>query len=465
MRTLPHMLVLLLVFRLSAAPQSELSSVNTSNFLPSIRAQINQAEDAARAHPRDPKAAGRLAMVLHAYQQYDAAARVYTRALVLEPQNFDWLYLLGAVQQAQGMFDAAVKSLQSALRIRPGDPAGKLRLAESLCAAADWDGAEASYRQILDKHNDSPQAWYGLGRVQMAKGDHQAAAKSYAKACELFPNYGAAHFALAGELRKLGRHAEAAQHLTDYTTNVTVAPPLDDPLFEHIHELNRSTTVHLERGMELEKIGRYPEAIREHESALASDPSNVQVHINLISLYGRMGDAAKARQHFEAVTRITPGRSDAWYNYGVLLFHEKEYAEAEKAYRRALEINPYYAEAHTNLGVIEEQRGDFDAAARDFREAIANRPDYPLARFHFGRMLVNQEKYGEAIPHFLRCLEPESEQTPACMYALGATYARSGDRPRALEFLQKARSSAIAHDQTRLQASIERDLKAVENQQ
>ena len=322
-----------------------------------------------------------------------------------------------------------------------------------------------AYRQILDKHGDSPQAWYGLGRVQMAKGDHEAAARSYAKACELFPQYGAAHFALAGELRRLGKQAEAEQHLADYSTNVTVEPPLDDPLFERIHELNHSTTVHLERGMELEKVGRYAEAIREHETALASDPGNVQVHVNLISLYGRIGDSAKARQHFEAATKLNPGRSDAWYDYGVLLFHEKEYAEAERAYRRALEINPYYAEAHNNLGLIEEQRGSFDDAAKDFREAIEDRPDYPLARFHLGRILVNQEKYEEAIPHFLRCLEPESEQAPACLYALGATYARSGDRPHALEYLQKARSAAVAHSQSRLQTSIERDLKVLQTQQ
>ena len=101
----------------------------------------------------------------------------------------------------------------------------------------------ALYRQILDKHGDSPQAWYGLGRVQTAKGDHEAAAQSYAKACELFPPYGAAHFALAGELRRLGKQAEAEQHLAAYSTNVTVEPPLDDPLFERIHELNHSTTV------------------------------------------------------------------------------------------------------------------------------------------------------------------------------------------------------------------------------
>ena len=74
----------------------------------------------------------------------------------------------------------------------------------------------------------------------------------------------------------------------------TFWPPLKLP--ERIHELNRSTTVHLDRGTELEKVGRYAEAIHEHETALESDPNNVQVHVNLISLYARTGDSARARQ-------------------------------------------------------------------------------------------------------------------------------------------------------------------------
>ena len=465
MRTRPHSLIPLFVLTLGAWQPLEMPRLHTANFLPAIRAQIDQAEEAARAHPRDAKALGRLAMILHAYQQYDTAARVYTLAHMLEPRNFDWLYLLGAAQKVQGAFETAVESFRAALRIRPEDPAAQLRLAETLSSAADWDAAAAAYRRVLDQHADSPQAWYGLGRVQAAEGNHSAAAQSYTKACELFPRYGAAHFALAGELRKLGKQAAAEQHIAEYSTNVTVEPPLDDPLFERIHELNHSTIVHLERGTELAKLGRYPEAIREHEAALASDPGNVQAHVNLISLYGRGGDSAMARQHFEAATRLNPGRADAWYDYGVLLFHEKDYVGAETAYRRALEINPYHAEAHNNLGIIEEQRASFDDAVKNFRAAIEDRPDYPLARFHLGRILVNQQKYAEAIPHFLRCLEPEGDQTPACLYALGATYARSGDQSRAVEYFQKARSSAIAHNQPQLQTSIERDLKGLQNPQ
>src|SRR5437660_3166108 len=387
---------LLAAFSVSAQGQglTELPQVDTSGFLPRIRTQVELAERNARERPRDPATVGALAMTLHAYQQYDVAERAYTRAHSLDPQNFDWLYLLGAVQMAQGAFDRAVKTLQSSLQIRPGDLAAEVRLAESLTAVPDWNGAAALYCRMLGNRGECPEAWYGLGRAQTAKGDHAAAIDSYGKACELFPAYGAAHFALAAELRRLGRKPEAERHIAAYAKNVTSEPPLDDPLFQRIHELNLSSQAHLQRGAELEKAGLLDEAIREHEAALANDPGNVQAHVNLISLYGRAGDPGKAKQHFEAATRLNPGRSDAWYNYGVLLYMQKHFDEAEKAYLRALQINPDYAEAHNNLGAIYEQLGRPADAEKEFRAAINDRPDYPLARFYLGRILVNEQKIG-----------------------------------------------------------------------
>src|SRR5947208_16007943 len=98
------LLVPLFGLTLNAWPQPEWPRVDTAGFLPAIRAQLDEAKAAAIAHPRDPKAVGRLALTLHAYQQYDAAAKVYRLARLLEPQNFDWLYLLGAVQKTQSAF-------------------------------------------------------------------------------------------------------------------------------------------------------------------------------------------------------------------------------------------------------------------------------------------------------------------------------------------------------------------------
>jgi tetratricopeptide (TPR) repeat protein len=448
-----------------SAPSTATSQIDSAHFTPAIRAQLTHAERQTRERPRDARAAGALAMTLHAYQQYAAAARAYSRALLLDPRNFDWLYLLGAVQMELGKFDSAAKSFASALELRPDDLAAELRLAQSLTTLARWDEVGALYRRVLDRHPGCPQAWYGLGRVQSAQNDHAGAAESFAKACELFPLYGAAHFALAAEQRRLDRKADAAAHIAEYAKNVTAEPPLDDPPFKRVYELNQSARVHLQRGTELEKAGRLEESVREHEVALAVDPANMQAHINLISLYARTGNPKNAKEHFEAATRINPGRSDAWYNYGVLLFQQQDFSAAEQAFRRAVAINPYYAEAHTNLGMIYQQQSRLDDAVAEFREAIANQPDYPLPRFQLGRILVNQQKYGEAIQQFRRALSPEDDKTPAYLYALAATYARAGDRRHALEYFEKARDAARARGQSQLLTSIDRDLKTLGREQ
>ena len=94
----------------------------------------------------------------------------------------------------------------------------------------------------------------------------------------------------------------------------------------------------------------------------------------------------------------------------------------------------------------------------------AAQPNYPLARFHLGRILVNQEKYGEAIQQLHRALTPEDEQTSAYLYALGAAYARAGDRELARTYIQKARDAAVARGQSKLLTGIDRDLKALDGQ-
>ena len=233
-------------------------------------------------------------MTLHAYGEYQAAAKAYERARAIDPRSFDWAYLLGAAQFASGDFESASASFEAALLLNAQNVPARLRLAQTLSAMAKWDAAIADYRTILRDRPDTPQAWYGLGRVQAAKGDRTAAIDSYAKACDLFPQYGPAHFALATELKKSDRNAEAERHLTAYKTNPTAEPPLDDPLFRRINQLNNSAQAHLQRGAELERSGNLPEAIREHEAALAVDPENVQAHTNLISLYARANQPEKA---------------------------------------------------------------------------------------------------------------------------------------------------------------------------
>ena len=141
------------------------------------------------------------------------------------------------------------------------------------------------------------------------------------------------------------------------------------------------------------------------------------------------------------------------------LRHGRKFAAA---FRQCLQLNPYYAEAHHNYAVMIEREGRLDEAAQHYRKAIENKSGYRSAHFHLGRILVHQERLDDAIAQFLLALTPEDAETPRYAYALGATYARAGDRRKAVEYLRKALELATAMKQAQLAASIERDLKTLE---
>ena len=75
----------------------------------------------------------------------------------------------------------------------------------------------------------------------------------------------------------------------------------------------------LQRGVKLADAGDVDAAIAAHEAALAIDPSLAQAHANLIALYGRQRNFAKAEAHYRAVVALGVNVADAHYDYGVLL--------------------------------------------------------------------------------------------------------------------------------------------------
>lgn len=441
-----------------------LPKLNMSDFQPSIRKQVQQAEAVARARPRSSEAAGKLGMVLDAYQQYDSAEACFDRARRLDAKAFRWAYYLGTVRFHQGKYNQAALALRDALRLTPDYLPAQFTLAASLLAAGEPDASSKIYEAILKNVPDSPEALYGLGRIQAERGDTAAAMECYRKACELFPEYGAAQYALALAYQKLGKPDLAEPHFRAYKANMTMTPPVRDELMGAVQDLNLGAETHLRRSVQLEQQGKLDEAIEEQKLALQADPQNVQANINLISLYARVGRPDKAEQHYQNAVRLNPDRADAYYNHGVLLYLQGRYPEAEQAYRQALKINPYYAEAHNNLGVVLEKKGQTEAAMEEYQAAVKNQPNYRLAYYHVATILVRQEKYREAIESLLKTLQPEDQSTPGYLYALAIAYAREGDNQSALKFARKAREQAAARHQSQLLARINQDFPGLEQE-
>lgn len=434
-----------------------------ADFPSEVRTQVAEADRAARANPHSAGASGRLAMLLELYDRPAEAVACYERAHQLDPASFRWLYYLGALLAKQGRRAAAVQTLRAALAKRPDYLPARLKLADALFAAGDLDQSRAEYAGIIKSALGVAEAYYGLGRIDAARGNLADAAKSFREACDLFPPYGAAHYALAQVERKLGQSEDVDRQLALYAKNRTLVPPVADPLRDALRRLDRRAASLLERGVQLQQAGRLDDAIAATERALELDPKLVQAHVNLVNLYGRTGNVAKAEEHYRAVVELDPSQfPDAYYNYGVLMVKAGRLPEAEEAFRGALAINPHYAEAANDLGYLLEREGKLAEAAGQYRQAIADQPSFRQAHFNLGRILVNQGDYEEGIRQLRETLTSADENTPAYLYALGAAYGRAGNRAAARRFMQEARSQASALGQASLVSAIDQDLRRLD---
>jgi Flp pilus assembly protein TadD len=228
--------------------------------------------------------------------------------------------------------------------------------------------------------------------------------------------------------------------------NRTLVPPIEDPLRDAMRALDMSAAAHLEWGLELRQVGRTREAVAETEKAAALDPQLVQAQVNLIILYGQLGDFTNAEAHYRKAVALNPHQlPEAYYDYGVVLMKAHRLSEAEQAFRQAIEINPSYADAHNNLGYLLELEGKLDDAATEYRKAVETRPDFRQAHFNLARILINKQDLPGGINQLLQTVTPSDENTPTYLYALGAAYGRAGNKEQVLEYLGHAREQARSY--------------------
>jgi tetratricopeptide (TPR) repeat protein len=442
----------------------EIPQVNIAGLPHETQDQVAKAYAAAIKQPQDAEAVGKLGMLLDSYHVSEDAALCYQRAHLLAPTAFKWLYYWGSLLLHESKMREALPILTSALQLEPEYLPARLKAGEAMLGAGKTEQAGKLYESILKDYPDTAEAYYGLGRVKAALGDQVAAAELYRQACQLFPTYGAAHYGLAVAYRKLGRIQEAEEQANLHERNNYIVPPLEDPLRDELRALDMSAATHLERGVQLEQVGRIDDAIAETEKALALDPSLSKAHLNLLILYAKTGKAKQAEEHYKTLVALDPDQfPEAYYNYGVLLFEEGKFDEADKAFRKTLAIAPSNDAAHNNLGYLLERKGKLDEAAVEYRKAIDANPTSRQAHFKLGRILLNQQHYTEAIEQLQQTLTPVDEDTPSYVYALGAAYGRAGDRAQALHYLEEARELAVKRGQTALASEIEKDLERVKS--
>jgi tetratricopeptide (TPR) repeat protein len=455
---LPLVLAAVLWGQPSAPP---LPALALDAYPTAARASIARAHGVAAARPSEAGPVCALARTLHAWEQWDAAHQVYARCQALAPRAFDSWYLDALVLQRLARHDDAVPALQRALAVDPAYLPGRLRLAESLFEIRSLAESRRAFEALSKEPAVEPSVLIGLARIDAIEGRHEQAIARLERAIALFPEFGAAYYALAQSARAIGRTNEARRALARHATFGARWPAVDDPVRGSLAELRDDAVAELQRGVRLSGAGDLAGAIAAHEAAVAKDPAYAQAHANLISLYGQTRNWSKAEAHYRIAIGLDPNAGDAHYDYGVILGLQEKWEAAAEAYRLAIAANPGHASARNNLGQLLERRRAFSDAAEMYRAALASQPAFRLARFNLGRMLIALNRLDEAIAELQPIVEPRDGESPRVLFALGTAHLRAGRKDEGIRLATEARDLARSMGQPDLAAAIDRDLARI----
>jgi tetratricopeptide (TPR) repeat protein len=441
----------------AAAQDSALPVLAIDQFPAAARVAVSRAYKAAQAQPRNAAAVGALGRTLHAWEQWESAHVSYRRAKTLAPQTFDWPYLDAVVLQRLARHADAVTSLEEALAIDNTYLPARVRLAEARLEVGDLERSHREFEVLVREPAAEPAARVGLGRIAATQGRHADAVSDLERAVALFPELGAAHYALARSYRALGRTDDAARALEQHAKFGARWPAIDDPVLASIANTRDDPRALVRRGVSLSEKGDLDGAIKAYEAALAADPSLDHVHADLVNLYGRARNWPKVDEHYRAAVAAHP-EADVHYDYGVIQGLQERWEPAEEAYRRALAINPAHAQARNNLGQLFERRRDFEAAAAEYRRAIDAQPTFRLARFNLGRALLALGRPADAIVELEKLQQPRDAEAPRYLFALATAHVRAGHKDAGLKWAIDARQLAVTHGQQELADAIDREI-------
>ena len=317
------------------------------------------------------------------------------------------------------------------------------------------DDAAAAAQLATQNHADSAEAFFTLGRAEMARNRNEPAVEAFKEALRLNPRASGAHVALAQLSLKAGRPADAVRFAQDALTSspanadarLALARGLmatgdlqraESEMQQLTKQFPNSAAVHLQNGMLLGRKKNLAGARKEFDEALKLDPKSgeaLEASVGL-DLAMKQPDAARARvKDYVDAKDASPEQ---------LLLAARTYVATgdsqtgERLMRRALEKDSTYLAAYAALGQLYLSQRRLDAALVEI-DSLAKQDPKPVAPHTLaGTILLTQGKTAEARQRFQKALEIDPSAAVAANN-LAWIYASSGENlDKALELAQTA---------------------------
>jgi len=151
-----------------------------------------------------------------------------------------------------------------------------------------------------------------------------------------------------------------------------------------VREDPENPSLYHQLGGELEKTGRYRDALHLYEAALQHGVENGRLHSRIADLALRGGDKDRAIAEYEKAARFNPSDLESQINLATAYLEKGRVADAGRVFSFVVASDPDSAAGHNGLGLIAIQNHDMTAAQSQFERAVQIDPDLVEAQMNLG---------------------------------------------------------------------------------
>ncbi len=302
-----------------------------------------------------------LAVVALTNGDYKTAVDYYEGAIAAGVECAETWAGLGTAAARSGNDPVAEMALKRALELQPNH-AGALferatledRRGTAADARREWEKAAAGTR--------SEAAYWNLALAAQRQGDPKAAVEALQRLVALNRQRHDGWYLLGELLSEDARPAEAAKAFAEA---LRIKPDWLDAQFNF--------------GLLAWRAGHLDRAWQAFESAAARQPERVGLHEAMAQLAVERGDANRAADALKKLDRRGGASETLSFNVAVALQRAGRAREAEALYRRTVTANPSFVEGLVNLGHALEAQGDREGAAECWQKAVDLRPELAIS--------------------------------------------------------------------------------------
>ncbi len=208
--------------------------------------------------------------------------------------------------------------------------------------------------------------------------------------------------------------------------------------------------------------GQLDQAERKLLAAVRKNPQLFGAHNALGIIYAYRRDFSAALRQFRQVLNLNPDFFDAYNSLGMVYSEMGEFDLARENLLIAANSTRYRTpeNAFANLALLESRLNRWEAALRYIDKGLElNKRFAPLHNLK-GIVMENTGQLREAVRHFENAISNLVEPEPEYLFNLGRVTMKTGDRGRALDYLEKA---LVAAGDDFLKQEINKLIKSIQD--